>query len=97
MKPVMKSGLFGPREFEFVLDRAGGFDPWRVKLIRIELNRIDDWVLVCTYWIPTLLTTALSVVPWLGKIRWRYSLRTLLIATTLVAVVLGLIVWAVKG
>ena len=28
--------------------------------------------------------------PWL---RWRFSLRTLLIATTLVAVVLGLIVW----
>ena len=30
------------------------------------------------------------VIPWL---RWRFSLRTLLIATTLVAVVLGLIVW----
>jgi hypothetical protein len=29
-------------------------------------------------------------------IKWRFSLRTLLIATTLVAVVLGLIVWAVR-
>jgi hypothetical protein len=27
------------------------------------------------------------------QLRWRFSLRTLLIATTLVAVVLGLIVW----
>ncbi len=35
----------------------------------------------------------LAAVPW---IRWRFSLRTLLIATTLVAVVLGLIVWLVR-
>jgi hypothetical protein len=35
----------------------------------------------------------LAVVPWL---RWRFSLSTLLIATTLVAVVLGLIVWAAR-
>jgi hypothetical protein len=34
---------------------------------------------------------AAVVVPWL---RWRFSLRTLLIATTLVALVLGLIVYA---
>jgi hypothetical protein len=32
----------------------------------------------------------LAFVPWL---RWRFSLRTLQIATTLVAVALGLIVW----
>ena len=38
---------------------------------------------------------ALAAVPW---IRWnrRFSLRTLLIATTLVAVVLGLAVWSVE-
>jgi hypothetical protein len=33
----------------------------------------------------------LSAMPW---IRWRFSLRTLLIATTLVAILLGLIVYA---
>ncbi len=35
-------------------------------------------------------TALLSIAPWL---RWQFSLRTLLIATTLVAVGLGLIVW----
>ena len=35
----------------------------------------------------------IAAAPWL---RWRFSLRTLLIATTLVAVVLGLIVWAAR-
>ena len=33
-------------------------------------------------------------LPWLP---WKFSLRTLLFATTLVAVVLGLIVYAVRG
>jgi hypothetical protein len=34
--------------------------------------------------------SALAMAPWL---RWRFSLRTLLIATMLIAAVLGLIVW----
>ena len=41
-------------------------------------------------WLLVPITAACSIAPW---IRWRFSLRTLLIATTLVAVVLGLIVW----
>jgi hypothetical protein len=45
-------------------------------------------------WIPIALTATLAVIPWarLG----RFSLRTLLIATTLIAVVLRLTVWAVS-
>ena len=45
------------------------------------------------HWFLILLFVAHAAFPW---IRWRFSLRTLLIATTLVAVVLGLIVYAVK-
>jgi hypothetical protein len=45
-------------------------------------------------WLPILIATSLSIAPWL---RWRFTLRTLLIVTTLVAVVLGLIVWALHG
>ena len=44
-------------------------------------------------WIPLALAGALLPIPWMSW-RWRFSLRTLLIATTLVAVVLGLVVWA---
>jgi hypothetical protein len=50
----------------------------------------DSWHLTVPDWAFVLLTIALAAAPWL---RWRFSLRTLLIATTLVAVVLGLIVW----
>lgn len=37
------------------------------------------------------LPAAIACLPWL---RWKFSLRALLIATTLVDVVLGLAVWA---
>ena len=43
------------------------------------------------FWFLSTLLLALSYVVWLP---WHFSLRTLLIATTLVAVVLGLIVWS---
>ncbi|MGD9635171.1 MAG: hypothetical protein AB7G28_18850 [Pirellulales bacterium] len=48
------------------------------------------------YWTLTLLTLVLSVGPAFSTVRHiRFSLRTLLIITTLVAVVLGLVVWMV--
>lgn len=43
-------------------------------------------------WFLFMLVASSGALPWL---RWRFSLRTLLIATTLVAVVLGLVVYAV--
>jgi hypothetical protein len=50
-------------------------------------------VLVIPHWLLALASAALGAVPW---IRWHFSLRTLLIATTLVAVVLGLVVWSIR-
>ncbi len=50
----------------------------------------DSRAIAVPHWFAVVICIALAVVPW---IRWRFSLRTLLIATTLVAVVLGLIVW----
>jgi hypothetical protein len=43
---------------------------------------------VVPHWLPALLSAALAVIPWFSR-SWRFSLRTLLIATTLVAVLLG--------
>jgi hypothetical protein len=48
------------------------------------------------YWIPTLIFAVASVLPCIGQMSFRFSLRTLLIATTLMAVVLGLAVWATR-
>jgi hypothetical protein len=44
-------------------------------------------------WSILVLLSFVSVAPW---VRWRFTLRTLLVATTLVAVGLGLIVWLAR-
>jgi hypothetical protein len=46
------------------------------------------------HWFAILLTGTVAALPWL---RWRFSLRTLLMAMTLVAVVLGWIVYAFRN
>jgi hypothetical protein len=50
----------------------------------------------CPHWFVGLVTAVVAASPWLPLLRWRFSLRTLLIATTLVAAVLGVIVYAVR-
>ena len=49
----------------------------------------NSTIAVIPYWSAALLTGTLTAAPWIPR---RFSLRTLLIATTLVAMVLGLIV-----
>jgi hypothetical protein len=53
-----------------------------------------NWSIRLPYWTLTLALSALAVIPWLP---WsnRFSLRTLLIAVTLVAAVLGLICYTI--
>jgi hypothetical protein len=50
-----------------------------------------DILVIVPDWFLMLISIVFAAVPWL---RWRFSVRSLLIAITLVAVVLGLIVWA---
>ena len=58
---------------------------------RFSSNQNQLWI-VCPHWFLGLAATTLTIAPWLSRLRWRFSTRTLLIATTLVAIVLGLIV-----
>jgi len=57
----------------------------------IVLFRFEDRLFVVPYWFLALIAAVLGVVPWPKQTYRRFSLRTLLIATTLVAVVLGAI------
>jgi hypothetical protein len=52
-----------------------------------------DGAIQFPHWLPTVTVAILASLPWVSP---RFSLRTLLIATTLVAVVLGLVVWMVR-
>ena len=53
-------------------------------------------LLVIPYWFPALVCGIVAALPWWCRLTWRFSIRTLLVATTLVAVVLGLIVYVSK-
>jgi hypothetical protein len=45
-------------------------------------------------WPLVVIGAVLAAAPWIRQLPWRFSLRTLLIAMTLVAVVLGAVMWA---
>jgi hypothetical protein len=47
----------------------------------------------CAYWLASMVSIAFAAGPWF---HWRFSLRTLLIGMTLLAVVLGAIVYAMR-
>ena len=75
-------------------------DPIPVKrdwFIQLEKNPQFKWWLdiIVPHWFLTLLCAGLASIVWLPWFRlpYRFSLRTLLIATTLVAALLGLVVW----
>jgi hypothetical protein len=51
--------------------------------------------LIVPYWFASFFALAMSTIPWI-RFSNRFSLRTLLIATTLIAFMLGLIVWATR-
>jgi hypothetical protein len=44
-------------------------------------------------WLPIAITILAAVLPWA---KWRFSLRTLLLAMTVAAALLGLVIWAAK-
>jgi hypothetical protein len=57
------------------------------------------WQIWATDWLLLLLSATIAFIPWIRILPWpkRFSLRTLLIATTLVAVALGLVIYAARN
>ena len=56
----------------------------------------DTFGVCFPHWFAAQVFAGVGTAPWIRQLTWRFSLRTLLIATTLVAVVLGLVVWATR-
>jgi hypothetical protein len=70
---------------------------WIPRDIAIRWQRpIRRWgrtTLVFPHWFLAFVLAILTATPWAPSFKWRFSLRTLLIAFTLVAVLLGLVTW----
>jgi hypothetical protein len=82
-------GVYADRTGQEILMMLG-FDPTAPR----TLERVDNNSVVCAYWIPTLLAVVVGAAPW--ALRRRFSLRTLLIAITLTAVTLGMILYRLR-
>ena len=63
----------------------------QIKIRSPQFGFVDAGAIQFPYWLPAMVCAGMSVAPWL---RWQYSIRTLLLAITAVAVVLGSIAWA---
>jgi len=57
-----------------------------------QISKKNGGYIKFPHWLPILALAMLSVPAALPWLRWRFSLRTLLIAITLVALILGLII-----
>jgi hypothetical protein len=77
-----------PRSWEITSSRIFSSNMWREWRWHFSSEYVE---IGCPYWALVVASAAVAACSWL---RWRFSVRTLLIATTLVAVVLGAIVYA---
>src|SRR5262245_52831345 len=90
----LASGLYIPGDYNF----SSRFDPEYVRRdyhhgkwnSRFDARwRTEEyWLVAAPHWFITTVLTVIAAAPWLS---YRFSLRTLLIATTAIAVLLGLI------
>ena len=106
-RPVLYDGVYSSHGFVVIHGEPDlwlrlGFTGWKYERLPSDfwkpkshwrpyfLHQRKKMELLVPYWIVAFVTIMAGAAPWLP---WRFSLCTLLIATTLVAVVLGLIVW----
>lgn len=91
---VDRSAILGKT---YVNEVAGNAAEWR-KGGRFGFAILDDGLvtaLIVPYWLPAFLSAAVAVLPWTSQ-KWHFSVRTLLIAITLVALLLGVLVWTAR-
>jgi hypothetical protein len=107
--PAFGSIIFGvdsrPGSLTIGVEDIADAQPWSVRRIEKSefteemLRYVPTWSIASDgvrmpYWFATSFATVLSALPWLLWWPKRFSLRSLLIATTVIAVVLGVVVWA---
>jgi hypothetical protein len=81
--PSWKTTSIPANEWEIMVKFGGLKFPSPIWGGRLRTTSLTVLLIPC--WMPIALSTTLATVPWLTRIKWRFSLRTLLIATTLIA------------
>src|SRR5262249_51191904 len=96
-RSVFFSMPFGFQEGEIPAVTWINYSSWPRPIAGISLHIWEGgWTLIVSYFWAVVMTALVAAAPW-THVALRFSLRTLLIATTLVAIGLALIVYAVTG
>jgi hypothetical protein len=74
--------------------KSGGYKPTLVPYLEVTGYGLN---LLLPFWLLISLSAALAYVPWLPWWSTRFSIRTMLIVTAVVCVLLGVVVWMVRG
>jgi hypothetical protein len=72
----------------------GAFDKY---VLGFYFGRGPSLELGVPFWFFVLIGLAVTVAPWIRHLSWQFSLRALLIAATVVAVGLGVVIWAARN
>jgi hypothetical protein len=83
-------------DWELTLQRAAGWGPLTPPPNFVSFStgpRKNGWVIWSPHWFLCALAATFAIAPWMHRIGWRFSLRTLLIAMTLVALALGTVIY----
>jgi hypothetical protein len=97
VKGRIAAAHLGPRTYvigkSYLSVAAGDAAEWRKGGVLGFAYYDDSFVtaFIAPHWLLALLSAALAIIPWISR-SWRFSLRSLLIATTLIAVGLGVLV-----
>ena len=70
--------------------------PWQVTVGLGVIRSPNRLGLVMSHWFLAALAATIAALPWIRQVHWRFSLRTLLIATTLLALILGTIIATIR-
>jgi hypothetical protein len=80
--------------WEYASDKPTEVSPkWQFTMGHLANSAVGVVNVHLPFWLIALSWAVLAMLPWL---RWRFSLRTLLIAMTLIAVGLGVVIYAIR-
>jgi hypothetical protein len=92
-----KSAHLGSGYVSYPDSTAGFWEKIRESFVWFRFRRgPTGFSILLPMWFPIMVSFGLAVVPWIQRLSWRFSLRTLLIGMTVAAIGLGWLVYWFK-
>lgn len=94
--PTLRPGAFSFGSVSLSQIATPDYTSANLPSLGLRRLRVGDHEFITPYWLVVSIIAVVSMLPWLNwgwrlPLRWRFSLRTLLIAITVIAAILGII------